>query len=76
MAEVTDSNNTATAMLKHESKVDHDSSGTIDTFYTNAQEYWKKIDPTIDGMLGGYARISPTDINGSCSFLRPLLKVC
>ena len=44
-------------------------------FYTDAKEYWDSVSPTIDGMLGGYAKISPTDINGSRAFLRPLLKV-
>lgn len=44
-------------------------------FYTDAKEYWDSVSPTIDGMLGGYAKISPTDINGSRAFMRPLLKV-
>lgn len=45
-------------------------------FYSDAKEYWNSVNPTIDGMLGGYAKISPTDINGSRAFIRPLLKVC
>ncbi|KAK7094851.1 N-terminal Xaa-Pro-Lys N-methyltransferase 1-like [Littorina saxatilis] len=44
-------------------------------FYTDAKEYWDSVNPTIDGMLGGYAKISPTDINGSRAFMRPLLKI-
>ena len=44
-------------------------------FYTDAKEYWDSVSPTVDGMLGGYAKISPTDINGSRAFMRPLLKV-
>lgn len=44
-------------------------------FYTDAKGYWDSVNPTMDGMLGGYAKISPTDINGSRAFLRPLLKL-
>lgn len=44
-------------------------------FYSDAKDYWAGITPTLDGMLGGFAKISPTDINGSKEFLRPLLKV-
>lgn len=44
-------------------------------FYGDAKEYWAQIPSTVDGMLGGFEKISPTDINGSKAFLRPLLKV-
>lgn len=44
-------------------------------FYGDAKTYWEGITPTVDGMLGGFAKISPTDINGSHAFLRPLLVV-
>ncbi|KAH3843447.1 N-terminal Xaa-Pro-Lys N-methyltransferase 1-A-like [Dreissena polymorpha] len=44
-------------------------------FYNDAKEYWSSINPTVDGMLGGFEKISPTDINGSKAFLRPFLKV-
>ena len=44
-------------------------------FYQDAEVYWGSLDPTIDCMLGGYAKISPTDINGSRAFLRPFLTV-
>lgn len=44
-------------------------------FYKDAKEYWSQITPTVDGMLGGFEKISPTDINGSKAFLRPFLKV-
>ncbi|KAJ8300222.1 hypothetical protein KUTeg_021741, partial [Tegillarca granosa] len=43
-------------------------------FYGDAKQYWESIPATIDGMLGGFAQISPTDINGSRAFLRPYLK--
>lgn len=44
-------------------------------FYGDAKKYWEGITPTVDGMLGGFAKISPTDINGSHAFLRPFLMV-
>ncbi|KAI8779352.1 N-terminal Xaa-Pro-Lys N-methyltransferase 1-A [Biomphalaria glabrata] len=50
-------------------------SNSKDPFYADAKDYWAKIDPTVDGMLGGFAKISPTDINGSKAFLRPFLKI-
>lgn len=46
-----------------------------DKFYSDAKEYWTKIPPNVNGMLGGFEKISPTDINGSKAFLRPFLKV-
>ena len=48
---------------------------TDSKFYSDAKEYWDTVNPTVDGMLGGYAKISPTDINGSRAFVRSLLKV-
>lgn len=44
-------------------------------FYQNAQDYWARIAPTIDGMLGGLAVIDPTDIQGSSRFLCELFKL-
>ncbi|WAR00118.1 NTM1A-like protein [Mya arenaria] len=44
-------------------------------FYDDGKEYWSSINPSVDGMLGGFEKISPTDINGSKAFLRPFLKV-
>ena len=51
--------------------------GVEDTekFYGDAKVYWETISPTVDGMLGGFEKISPTDINGSKAFLRTFLKV-
>ncbi|XP_067339768.1 N-terminal Xaa-Pro-Lys N-methyltransferase 1 isoform X1 [Channa argus] len=43
------------------------------SFYTNAEDYWKEVPPTVDGMLGGYGNISSIDINGSKDFLRKFL---
>lgn len=44
-----------------------------DQFYTVAKNYWDKIPPTIDGMLGGFGHISSVDIQGSCKFMKSLL---
>jgi len=44
-------------------------------FYSDALDYWTTIPSTVNGMLGGFEHISPTDINGSKAFLRPFLKV-
>ena len=31
--------------------------------------YWENVEPTVNGMLGGFSRISPTDISESRKFL-------
>lgn len=41
-------------------------------FYSDAKEYWSRISPTVDGMLGGFSFISQTDIHGSRQLLRQL----
>ena len=43
--------------------------------YEKAAEYWSDIPPTIDGMLGGFAKISGTDIDGSSKFLKGLFRL-
>lgn len=45
------------------------------TFYSNAEDYWREVPPTVDGMLGGYGSISNIDINGSKAFLKKFLGV-
>jgi len=49
--------------------------GTDTEYYTKAADYWENVTPTINGMLGGFAKISHTDIDGSNKFLKLLLKV-
>nr|CAG4650522.1 EOG090X0EJQ [Sida crystallina] len=44
-------------------------------FYTDGAQYWEKIEPTVDGMLGGYAQISDIDLQGSQRFLNSLYQV-
>lgn len=46
-----------------------------DEYYTKAQDYWSKITPTVDGMLGGFGRITFIDIRSSISFLQKLYKI-
>jgi len=48
--------------------------GTDTQYYNKAADYWQGVTPTIDGMLGGFAKISHTDIDGSSKFLKFLLK--
>lgn len=35
----------------------------------------KNVSPTVDGMLGGHAYISPVDIKGSTEFLKEFFEV-
>jgi len=48
--------------------------GDSDIDYNKAAQYWEKCDPTVDGMLGGFGKISHLDIDGSGKFLKGLLK--
>lgn len=45
-------------------------------FYSKAKQYWEQVEPDIDGMLGGYADISSSDLNTSkrflCDFFSPI----
>ncbi|CAN9504749.1 unnamed protein product [Ophioblennius macclurei] len=50
-----------------------DIAGNEESFYSNAEGYWKDVPPTVDGMLGGYGSISSIDINGSKAFLQKFL---
>lgn len=45
------------------------------SFYSNAEDYWRDVPPTVDGMLGGYGSISSIDISGSRAFLKNFLGV-
>ncbi|XP_023653137.1 N-terminal Xaa-Pro-Lys N-methyltransferase 1 [Paramormyrops kingsleyae] len=42
-------------------------------FYSKAEQYWQDVQPTVDGMLGGYGSISTVDINSSKKFLQKFL---
>lgn len=53
----------------------HNVAQLSETFYKDAQTYWKAIPPTIDGMLGGFANINFTDIRGSQDFVKDVFKM-
>ncbi|BES88648.1 protein N-terminal methyltransferase [Nesidiocoris tenuis] len=44
-------------------------------FYEKAKQYWSKIEPTVDGVLGGFGYISQSDITGSKTFLHGLFAI-
>jgi protein N-terminal methyltransferase len=44
------------------------------SWYSVASEYWEKQPATVDGVLGGFSRLSGTDVNGSRRFLDILYK--
>lgn len=43
-------------------KIDND-------FYSAGKAYWDKIEPTVDGMLGGYTQVTHADVNSSMKLL-------
>ncbi len=45
------------------------------TFYKDADQYWKAVDATTDGMLGGLGFLSDIDIKNSERFLKTMFKV-
>ena len=38
-------------------------------WYHDALSYWDKCPPTVDGMLGGFGRLSEEDVKGSRAFM-------
>lgn len=42
--------------------------------YQDAARYYENVPATIDGMLGGFEKISPDDITGSDAFLKWIFK--
>ncbi|KAI8077747.1 alpha-N-methyltransferase NTM1 [Halteromyces radiatus] len=38
-------------------------------WYSNAQAYWTSVEPTVDGMLGGFSQVDPIDVAGSLAFI-------
>ena len=43
--------------------------------YSEADKYWSSVDATIDGMLGGFAAISPADLQDSKKLLQLIYKL-
>mmetsp|Transcript_4069 Transcript_4069/g.10286 ORF Transcript_4069/g.10286 Transcript_4069/m.10286 type:complete len:209 (-) Transcript_4069:220-846(-) len=44
-----------------------------DCWYTKGIDYWNKVDATVDGVLGGFGRISPNDLKHSNAFLQQVM---
>ena len=49
--------------------------GTDNKYYNDGAKYWSSVDPSVDGMLGGFGNISNIDIEGSAKFLKGIFKV-
>ena len=49
--------------------------GTDNKYYNDGANYWSSVDPSVNGMLGGFGNISNIDIEGSAKFLKGLFKV-
>ena len=49
--------------------------GTDNKYYSDGAKYWGSVDPSVNGMLGGFGNISNTDIDGSAKFLKGIFKV-
>lgn len=45
-----------------------------DHWYGVSTDYWEHVEATDDGMLGGFAAISNSDLVGSFKFLLPMLQ--
>lgn len=63
-----------TQVTKQQSSIDEDEF----YWYENAYDFWEETsetNPTIDGMLGGFASISDIDLKGSQSFLQHVLSI-
>lgn len=45
-----------------------------DQFYSKGAKYWEKVEPTVDGMLGGLGYLNNIDIKDSERFLKGLFK--
>lgn len=42
-------------------------------WYQKGISYWKGVDASVDGVLGGYGHVHEADVKGSEAFLKPLL---
>ena len=49
--------------------------GTDVDYYKNAATYWEGVDGTVNGMLGGFGKVSDVDIDGSNKLLKTIFKV-
>lgn len=46
-----------------------------ENFYTDAKKYWSSIEPTVDGMLGGFERLNAADVRGSRDYLHSMFRI-
>jgi protein N-terminal methyltransferase len=46
---------------------------STETWYEDANTYWKGIPATIDGMLGGFGKLTDRDCMDSLQFIQPFL---
>lgn len=46
-----------------------------EAFYTDAKKYWSTIEPTVDGMLGGFERLNAADVRGSRDYLHSMFRI-
>ena len=49
--------------------------GTDVDYYNDAAKYWEGVDGTVNGMLGGFGKVTDVDIDGSNKLLKSLFKV-
>ena len=56
-------------------EVDQKLEGTDVEYYNDAAKYWEGVDSTVNGMLGGFGKISEVDIEASNKLLKFLFKV-
>lgn len=40
--------------------------------YSESEAYWNSVEPSVDGMLGGFAVVSNPDVSESKRFLKAL----
>ncbi|KAI8072315.1 alpha-N-methyltransferase NTM1 [Gongronella butleri] len=43
-------------------------------WYTKAQKYWTSVQPTVNGMLGGFPQLDPIDVKGSLEFVASFIQ--
>lgn len=67
--QVTDGGNDDIADDNDEISIEDDATDNT-TFYSDAQSYWDSVEPTVDGMLGGFSQINAVDIRGSLAYLQ------
>jgi len=44
-----------------------------ENWYNKSEDYWKKVSPTVNGMLGGLEHVSNADVEESEAFLKKLI---